>query len=391
MGSALVVGAGISGLASALALRQTGWDVTVLERDATPRAVGAGLVLWPNAIRALRLLGIADQVVAAATQYRTALARRPDGWVLTRVDMAGVARRMGEPVVTVLRADLHEILFAALGDVMIHAGAPVTRLGSGADDRPVVWSGDRCWDADLVVGADGLHSTIRSQLDAGGEIVPADYVAWRAVVPASRALRLDCGGETLGVGRRFGCAPLGRHGVYWYATVPGPLDDRPADQQLAYLRAALADWHAPIPELLAATDPGNLLQHQVTELWPLPRRFDHRIGTGAAVLVGDAAHAMTPNLGQGACLALEDAVTLGVVLSGGTELASALARYQHLRHRRATRLTRRSRQTGLALEMRRAVSVRLRDLLISVLPDSLAARSTVGPARWEPPGTATGD
>ncbi len=385
MGSALVVGAGISGLASALALRQIGWNVTVLERDATPRALGAGLVLWPNAIRALRALGVADAVLAAATPYRVALARRPDGRVLTQVDMAGVGERLGEPVVTVLRADLHDVLRAALGDVPVQTGAPVTGVSVGADDRPVVRSGDQLWRAELVVGADGLRSAVRAQLNAGGEIVDADYVAWRAVVPAARAPRLDGGGETLGVGRRFGCAPLGTHGVYWYATLPGPLDEQPADRQLAHLRETLGDWHAPIPALLAGTDPAHLLRHQVTELWPLPRRFDHRLGTGAAVLVGDAAHAMTPNLGQGACLALEDAVTLGAVLADGAAPGPALDRYQQLRHRRATRLSRQSRRTGLALEMRSAGSVWFRDLLMSVLPDSLAARSAGAPARWSPP------
>ncbi|MGA8116221.1 MAG: FAD-dependent monooxygenase, partial [Actinocatenispora sp.] len=174
-------------------------------------------------------------------------------------------------------------------------------------------------------------------------------------------------------------------GVYWYATLPGTLDERPATDQLARLRDELRDWHAPIPALLAATDPDDLLHHQITELRPPPRRFDHPVGSGGAVLVGDAAHAMTPNLGQGACQALEDAVTLGAVLPEGTGIVAGLARYHGLRYRRTTRLIQQSRRMALVLEMHRPTAVWLRDTMLSALPTALATRGVTAPARWSPP------
>lgn len=385
MGDAVVVGAGIGGLASALALRRAGWSVTVVERAQQSRPEGAALVLWPNAVRALRALGVADHVLAVATPHRLALGRRPDGRVLNRIDMTAVAAKLGDPAVTVLRADLQEILTEALSGVAVHTGTPVTGLRPGADSRPTVSAGTRMLVADLVVGADGLHSRIRAQMDVGGRIAVAPYLAWRAVVPADRAPRLDAGGETLGVRRRFGCASLGARGVYWYATLHGGLDERPAEDQLRDLRRALGDWHAPIPALLAATEAADLLHHEVTELRPPPRRFGIRVGSGAAVLVGDAAHAMTPNLGQGACLALEDAVTLGAVFGPDTGVDAGLRRYHQLRYRRATRLISQSRRVGMALEVTGPRAVWLRDQLMRALPDTVAARGVSGPADWRPP------
>jgi 2-polyprenyl-6-methoxyphenol hydroxylase-like FAD-dependent oxidoreductase len=404
MATAVVVGAGIGGLASALALRGAGWSVSVLERADEFRPAGAALVLWPNAVRALRALRVAEPVLARAVPNGLMLGRRPDGRVLTRVDLGALAEQLGEPVVTVHRGDLHDALLTAVGPVPVHTGVEVTDLAPGADGRPTVRAIDRTgggsgrgsgrpgaevsWAADLVVAADGVHSALRSQLASSCRVLTADCVAWRAVVPSERAPVLDAGGETLGVGRRFGCASLGPRGVYWYATLPGPVRDESPDVQLDRLRAVLRDWHPPIPALLAGTEPADLLHHPVQELWPLPRQLHRRVGAGAAVLVGDAAHAMTPNLGQGACLALEDAATLGAVLPAvgpGPDLATALERYHELRYRRVARLSRLSRRTGRALELRRPTAVWLRDMFAAALPDALVARAAAAPTRWYPP------
>jgi 2-polyprenyl-6-methoxyphenol hydroxylase-like FAD-dependent oxidoreductase len=380
---AVVVGGGVGGLAAALALRRAGWSVTILERVPGPRPAGAALLLWPNAIRALRALGVADPLLARAYRNRVAVGRRANGRVLTRIDLGRLADRGGEPAVTVLRSDLLDVLDDARDGIELVPGTTVTGLAE--DGTAAVRAGADTWAADLIVAADGVGSVLRRALAPDCRVERTGYIAWRALVPPARAPELELPGETLGVGRRFGCADLGRSGAYWYATLPGTVPDIPPEQQLAGLRRDLAGWHRPIPELLAATDPDELFCHEITQLWPLPRRLGRPLGAGGVALLGDAAHAMTPDLGQGACLALEDAVTLGAALPAGTPVPVGLDRYHRLRARRVRALSRLSRRTGLALELRSPVTVWLRDAVMAAVPGPLLSSATLAPTRWRPP------
>ena len=363
---AIVIGAGIGGLATAVALGQRGWTVELVERQPDLAPAGAGLLLWPNAVHALRALGLGDAVVAAGTVMGSGGGRTPKGTWLASFDAERIDARLGAPIVAVHRADLHEILASALPpSVTLRTGHAVASV----DDL----------DADLVVGADGIGSVVRAHFAPQTRIRDSGQIAWRAVVndPGGLPTRF---GETLGRGWRFGAAPLGARGVYWYVAAPGPLRTTSPAEQLAELRVELAGWHAPIPALLAATPPERLLQHALVDLHPVPpMAFDGRVA-----LVGDAAHAMTPNLGQGACLALEDAVVLAAELDAG--VAPGLARYDEVRRPRVARIVARSWQTGKVSGARGRLVCALRDVLMRALPDSLTERSTAGVADWRPSG-----
>ncbi|WP_426511212.1 FAD-dependent monooxygenase [Dactylosporangium sp. McL0621] len=282
---AIVVGGGIGGLATARGLTLCGWDVVVLERLPRLETAGAGLSLWPNALRALDWLGVGSRVRAAGTPITGGGLRTAEGAWLSRVTVAG-------PIV-VHRADLHEILAEGL---CVRTGVNVTDV--------------RTLEADLIVGADGIGSAVRAQYAPQVRIRDSTNVSWRAVVPPDPSI--TSGGETMGPGgHRFGYAPMGERGIYWYAVAPGPLRTTSRTEQLTELADRFAAWHDPIPRLLAATDPNTLLHYPLHDLHPVaPMRFGDRVA-----LVGDAAHAMTPYLGQGACQALEDAVTLAAVVS----------------------------------------------------------------------------
>jgi 2-polyprenyl-6-methoxyphenol hydroxylase-like FAD-dependent oxidoreductase len=201
-------------------------------------------------------------------------------------------------------------------------------------------------------------------------------------------------GQSLGAGKRFEYACLGergtaggsaRGGIYWCATAPGAPRPESPQTQLNLLRRWFGEWGQPAGELLDATDPGDLVQQASEEVRPLPDRFDYPVGTGGFALLGDAAHVATPNLTQGACLALEDAVMLCRAMGDRSDVASALAEYSAVRRPRVARVAKVSRRLGLLLQAQGPLAVRARDAALGRLPASLLDRATGGAHDWTPP------
>ncbi|WP_328964630.1 FAD-dependent monooxygenase [Streptomyces virginiae] len=370
---AVVAGAGIGGLTAALALHRHGWRVTVCERAAGPTAVGAGIVLAPNALRAFDTIGF-DITRTAGRAVPAAMGlRRPDGRRLSRADTAASAARFGGPPLALHRSALADALAAALPTTAIRYGVAVTSVDD-ADGSPVVRTDAGDLDgADLVIAADGIHSPLRRQyfpehpgLHHSGE------TAWRTVLPAAASLTGTATAETWGRGERFGVVPLADGRTYLYATAVVPAGRRPADVRAELLRR-YGTWHDPIPALLDRIDPAAVLQHDLYDLAaPLPR-FHH----GRLAWLGDAAHAMTPNLGQGGCQAVEDAAVLGHLLAGAgpTEVPAALAAYSAARCARTDAIRVRSRRAGRVAALSHPLAVAVRDLAVRATPARVTGRA----------------
>ncbi|ONI81087.1 hypothetical protein ALI144C_21285 [Actinosynnema sp. ALI-1.44] len=378
MATAVIAGGGISGLAAAIALHRAGWDVEVYEQAPELGEVGAGLTLWPNALRALDHIGLGDRVRDVGVLAGSGGVMDSRGNWLIRADTSLLDRRFG-PAVALHRAELQAALLEAVPPGVLRTGTKIT--GARLAGQGVVVSHSHGESpADLLVAADGHRSVVRSRFWPGSDPVYAGATAWRAVLDRP-GKRLDVAGVFYGRGEEFGLVPLPQDQVYMFAGATVPAGGRSPDGELAELHRRFDSWTDPIPRLLSEATPDKILRHDLAYL-PKLKSYVH----GPVVLVGDAAHAMTPNMGQGACQALEDAVTLGVV-ARSNDLTSALVRYDSLRLRRTQSIVRRSRQVGRVGLTTSAVVAAARDRMMKLVPASAMVRSFSQMYNWSPPST----
>ncbi|WP_430382102.1 FAD-dependent monooxygenase [Streptomyces sp. P10-4] len=380
-GTAVVVGGGIGGLAAALGLRRIGWEVRVVERAAVLADAGAGISLHANGLRALDAVGVGQEVRAAARPQYTGGTRTPDGRWLSRMDGRLLERELGSPIVGIPRAVLHRLLRSALPAECLLVGATVRTLDLSDPDRVGVPVGDGVLDADLVVAADGVHSRLRGLLfpDHPGAVYGGSTVL-RAVTEDPVEVRTDFE-LTWGAGAEFGHIGFTDGRAEWHAVLNAPAGVRHTDP-LGMLRGRFGGWHEPIPTLLAATRPEAVLHHDIHELvTPLPS-----FAAGRVALLGDAAHAMTPHLGQGACQALEDAATLAAALAGEPTVGAALTRYDAERRPRAQSVARAARQAGrMGQQLSHPLALAVRNTGLRLAPSRATMRAILRHADWTPP------
>ncbi|MFB7614130.1 FAD-dependent monooxygenase [Kitasatospora sp. NPDC056181] len=383
---AVVIGGGIGGLAAALALHRRGVTVTVHERAASLEPVGAGLALAPNALRALDRLGVGDRLRALATPHPAVGLRNPSGRWLARTGTDAMEAHFGEKVIAVPRAAVIDALADALPAGAVRTGSPAELVDRGSASRPaVVRSGDGEQDADLVVAADGIRSASRALLfprHPGPRY--SGFTTWRTIV-AEPPRAPSAVGEVWGRGCLVGVVPLADGRVYVYGAALAPAGARAADgDERTELLRRYGDWCAPVPALLASADPAEVLRHDVWEIAdPLPAH--HR---GRVALLGDAAHAMCPFQGQGACQAIEDAVVLAAGIAPGTDPAASLPAYTAARLSRTTAIAAGSRRIGALVARRSPLAVLLRDTVLTVaglLPDRVLLSRAGATYDWHPP------
>jgi 2-polyprenyl-6-methoxyphenol hydroxylase-like FAD-dependent oxidoreductase len=340
--------------------------VTIVE-ERTDTSSGAGISIWPNALAALDELGLGDAVRDVGGRVTAGAMRWHDGSWLRRPSPERIVKALGEPLVVVRRSVLMKLLAGALEGGTVVSGVAATDLVATASGIRITLADNTTRDADAVVGADGVGSVVARHLNGTLNHHYAGYTAWRGV--AAYALVPELSGETVGSGTEFGHVPLGPDHTYWFATERVPEGRTSPEGELEYLRSQYGAWADPIPALLAATGPADVLRNDLYD-----RDDARQWSRGPVVLVGDAAHPMRPHLGQGGCQGLEDAAILAHCMGTSPDPVSAFTRFVAVRRPRVRALARESKLIGQVVNVRPAFLSAVAMRASSLLPEALLTR-----------------
>ena len=335
----VIAGGGIGGLTAAIALQRKGFPVQVLEQSAEYLPLGAGITLQMNAMQALRHIGMSDVAEAAGNRLNLLAIRFADGKLVASEDMQSPAAEFGVPFLAIHRAQLHDVLLQAMRPAEVERAFRVVECTESGDGVAAVAEDGRRAEGDILIGADGLHSRIRGHL--WGDEAPrySGYTSWRAVTHNGGRVPTDEGSESWGEKSVFGLIPLADDRLYWFATQQAAADGSdPADPRDVLL-PIFGNWHDPIRSVVEDTDPQSIIR---TDIRDRPTRFPW--GQGRMTLLGDAAHPMTPNLGQGGGQAIEDAVVLAEFLARHESIEDGLRGYERRRHPRTKHIVQTSRR-----------------------------------------------
>jgi 2-polyprenyl-6-methoxyphenol hydroxylase-like FAD-dependent oxidoreductase len=362
--TALIVGAGIGGLSAGIALRQAGWNVRIFERAASPRELGFGLSLAPNAIAALADLGVADVVMARAFTPWRGEVRRLDGTVLKRAELPPGA--LGGPMVMALRPALHGALLEAVGLDAISLATEATGFavtGNRVALHMRQEATSSVAEGNLLVGADGLNSVIRRALHPSQPPPrPSGIVAVRGAVHGAVHHLGDLSAVLyLGRGVESMLIRASDTGIYWYLSLARELVPRGMQDPAAVLAHMTPRFDATFRAVTSATD--ELRYDELVDRDPIPVW-----GRGTVTLLGDAAHPLLPHTGQGAAQALVDAVTLGKILRAEANVEHGLRAYERERYDKTAALLWQGRRTARVMRTMNPVACSARELLVRVIP-----------------------
>lgn len=367
-----ILGGGIAGLTAAIALKQKGIRAIVFEAAPEIKPFGAGLLLAANAVKGYERLGIAEKIVARGLALPTFSILDQRGCVITSADAAKIGRQYGLHNFAIHRAALHEALLAELEPGQVQTGKRATRFEKLGDDAIEIYFTDGTTQrTDFLIVAEGIHSAVRQQLLPDSEPRYAGYTCWRAVVGTPPALAgLTTASETWGRDGRVGIVPLAGEKIYWFACVNARQNDPVMrDVKVADLQRMFQKFHPAVRTILENTRDEDLIWNDIIDLRPI-----EKFAFGNIVLIGDAAHATTPNMGQGACQAIEDAVILADELGKNTEPSAAFAAFEKRRLKRTHFIVNNSWRLGKIAQLSRPWLVALRNALFRLVPESVNER-----------------
>ncbi|HEX5835822.1 MAG TPA: FAD-dependent monooxygenase [Pyrinomonadaceae bacterium] len=357
-----IVGGGIGGLTVALALREFGFEAEVYEQAPELLDVGAAIAVWPNAMRVLERLRLGDTIRAYAGEMNEIRWLNTRGHLLNQLSISGA--------LALHRADLQATLLHASQPATIHLGHSLVGYNQLHDKVLATFTNGNSIEADFLIGADGIHSDVRAQFLGADQPIYRGYTVWRGIaafapasIPPATAIEIH------GRGRRFGIGPVGAGRVGWWASANSTTQHRAADDAQTELLRLFKDWYPPAVALIEETP-----SHRILTTPAFDREPSRTWGSKRMTLLGDAIHPTTPNLGQGGCLAIEDAMVLARCFEkyGATE--AALRKYEDCRYERTAAITKYSRFYGRIGQSENPVTLTCKKILLSLAPESILQR-----------------
>lgn len=340
----VIIGAGVGGLTTGIALKKFGHQVRIFEQTEKILPVGAAISLWSNGVKCLNYLGLTEKIAKLGGQMDDlAYVDGLTGDVMTQFSLLPLIEEVGQRPYPVARADLQNMLMDEFGRNQIYLGKKMVSLEDKADYVEVHFADGSSTQADLLIGADGTHSMTRTYV-LGQQVQRryAGYVNWNGLVEISEDLAPAQQWTTyVGEGKRASLMPVADGKFYFFLDVPLPAGlDNNRDEYKKLLKQYFVDWCQPVQQLIDRLDPQKTNRVEIHDIEPFTQFYKGRV-----VILGDAAHSTTPDIGQGGCQAMEDAIYLARSLQINTlGLEDALRRYQNKRNERANELVLRARK-----------------------------------------------
>ncbi|SES36831.1 FAD-dependent monooxygenase [Psychrobacillus sp. OK032] len=363
----VIIGGGIGGLCAAITLQKQGFSVNVYETSPTFQPVGAGIGIGSNAMQALMNIGVGEKVFANGNVLHTQIFLNAKGRTLNSIDFSVLKERFGQENITIHRADLHQTFLEALKPTTVHYNKKCVNVEQNGDKVTAYFEDETEVTADLLIAADGIHSPIRKKLVPNSAPRYSGYTCWRGITENKGKVDEFTSTEIWSSTGRFGMAPMRNGQIYWFACINAREKD-PFYQHLERKEIANLYKHFPdiVPATIRDTPTEFILHHDIMDIKPL-----HNFTFGRIVLLGDAAHATTPNMGQGAGQAIEDAIVLGNAFQQFDEVEKVLTYYEEKRIARTTKVINLSRQIGAAAQLCSRSLASARDFLFPLIPSKL--------------------
>ncbi len=367
----IINGGGICGLTTAIALQNSGFEIEIYEAAKEFKAIGAGLVLSANAIKALKAIGIISPIIKAGNNLSKFYIKNEKGAILSEAQsiLIEISDELSIHTLTIHRAELHQILLEQLNsNVKLFANKKAIRFNN-KDEKVIVEFEDKTsTSGDYLLACDGIHSNIRKQLIPSSKIRYAGYTCWRGVLNHQfEGFDTTIATETWGKEGRFGIVPLSNNRIYWFACI----NSKKANNEyfknftIQQLQNNFQHYHFPIAESLTITAQENIHWDDISDLKPLKQ-----FAFGNILLMGDAGHATTPNMGQGACQAIEDAAVLRLLSLKHNSLDVAFQQFEKERIKRTSQIVNTSWTFGKLAQITNRIGISIRNFIIKNTPKS---------------------
>ena len=366
-----IIGAGIGGLTTAIALKQRGHEIEIFETSPHFSKAGSGINLAINAMQVYKRLGVYDDIIKAGNYSASMIVSDSNLSVISKIDLKEAEYKYGVKTVAIHRAILHKILLTHLKDTSIHLNKKLKSLTQSNNQVDLVFEDGTTHTAATVIGADGIHSAVRKSIFNNTTLRIAKQVCWRGItkitIPEKHKTELN---ELWGKGKRFGFVHITEEEVYWYA-----LANYKEDYKLEFTNIALEklfeDFNPLIGKLIQATDRNDIITNEMIDLKPISTWHFKNV-----CLVGDAAHATTPNMGQGACQAIESAYILAQCLSEEQEIKKAFETFEKIRKKTALGVVKDSWRVGKIAHWENNLGIKLRNGAMRLVPKKLLQKQS---------------